>query len=196
MVRRRVGSNQYRTRVGIVDPLAIQAPDEDLMQQVRRENPGRRHLEPGDHRTPQRILDQLARSDFWYTRKQVASNPNAAPATVAYMAGDEHEGVRMAVARHRKVTPQVLSQLAQDTGWDVRRAVARNPITPQAALADLAQDEDWEVRQAVARNPQTPPQVLAGLLQDPDEEVRDEAQWRWDKEMPEEYRALRDAVRY
>ena len=28
------------------------------------------------------------------------------------------------------------------------------------------------------------------------EEVRDEAQWRWDKEMPEEYRALRDAVRY
>ena len=62
--------------------------------------------------------------------RNLASNPNTPPTTLAALAADANWDVRRAVAGNRSTHPTTLVALAADAHGYVRCAVAGNPNTP------------------------------------------------------------------
>ena len=72
----------------------------------------------------------------------LAENSNTSPETLARLANDMNDTVRLRVAKHPNTSPETLAFLANDKDWVVRRCVAENLNTPQESLKNLANDNN------------------------------------------------------
>ena len=102
----------------------------------------------------------------------MARNINTSAETLAELAKDEFNCVRLAVAEHRHTPEETLTELAKEEDAYICCAVARNVNTPAETLARLAKEEDFQIRWWVARNPSTPVEVLKRLANDVYEDLR------------------------
>ena len=105
-------------------------------------------------------------------RENLAMDERTPPETLADLAEDEHEDVRVLVAHNLKASPEVLSKLAEDKSDYVRKFVAWNKNTPEVVLTKLSKNRDTAVRCGVAGNPSTPPEVWNTLTKDRSHSVR------------------------
>lgn len=96
------------------------------------------------------------------------------PKTLAVLASDLNDNVRMEVAANPNISKDILITLAEDNSNEVRAETAANAKTPVDVLTVLASDSDKHVRWRVAQNPNTPVDVLTVLATNLDEYVR----WR------------------
>ena len=137
MVRRGVGSNQYKTQVGVADPPAAG----DLVAQVWGLNRIQRLRVAENPNTPPDILTQLAGDKDVYVRWGVAANPNTPPDTLVQLAGDKNTDVRWGVAENPNTPADTLVQLTGDKRERVSSAAWENTNLPEEyrALAQLAQ---------------------------------------------------------
>jgi len=95
----------------------------------------------------------------------LAKNPTTPEDVLRELAKDDYWGIRAEVAHHPSTPVDLLRDLAKDKEGRVRWYVANNPNTPEDALRDLAKDEDGKVRQNVAENPKASSKMLVMLFE-------------------------------
>lgn len=176
MARRRVGSNQYRTKTGPDLPVGPGILYHPVTGMVDARHP----------KTSPEALVQLAASPLIWMRQDVAENPSCPPGTLAYLAWDGYTRVRASVARNPGCPPEVLAQLAQDSEWTVRQGVAHNPGCPNDLVEALTGDIDWRVVVAAIQHPGISVESLLRLARSRHDGVRQAAV----SKLPEEYRSL------
>jgi len=159
VARRRVGSNQYKTRWG------PDLPTPDRVLAASKEPPERRRC---GEVWGTRCRAWVAPPDYTHGKRPSpearlarARDPASPPQLLARLVGDPALGVRWEVARNRASPPRVLAALARDSEWQVREAVAGNPACPPELLQQLVRDPDWQVRRAARANPGCPLQWRA-----------------------------------
>jgi hypothetical protein len=213
MVRRAVGSNQYRTRAGEATGAAS---DLDLMAQAAGmprmrcgdvwvtncrawvHPPNYSHGRCGmngnliraatycDHAPALEVMATFNNADV---RALVARNNATPPQVLAHLAHDAQQEVQRKAARNRRCPPDTLAQVAVTLPY----AVAENESTPPQTLLTLIYVGNDSVRRRVAHNPSCPPEGLVLLLSDRDGLVRLGA--LANPSLPEEYRALARTIR-
>jgi transcriptional regulator with XRE-family HTH domain len=97
-------------------------------------------------KTPQYILEQLARSKYHLIRGLVGRNPCICFQISEELANDENNYVRVELARNFQLAPQVLEKLASDRNHYVRVQIAKNPNSSIQILEKLASDPDAAVQ--------------------------------------------------
>jgi hypothetical protein len=97
MARRRVGSNQYRTRVDTPD-LQIRVPH--LMARVLQPNATQRRDAAEDPRTSAKVLVHLAGDTSWWVSSGVAENPHTPPELLRQLVRDEAASVHQAALKN------------------------------------------------------------------------------------------------
>jgi len=180
MAKRRVGSNQYRTRNGgdIVQPSG-----QDLMKlaagtslnpyDTRRrcgevwETGCRAWVQPplfshGSHGfgadSVKRWTDDTGNPRLNEALRRV----NCPTATLEWASYDQHSQYRRLAAEHFRCPPQVLQRLAQDPDEGVRRMVANNMFCPPEILDQMAHQPDI-IAAEVARNINTSSRTLGWM---------------------------------
>ena len=186
MARRRVGSNQYRTKV--TPDLPVAAP----MNHGGRRRCGEvwgtrceawveaptyshdRHGAYGDEiqavRNPQcpaGALTVLSRSRKPKVLSLVAQHPNCPAKTLESMLDASWSGLSNGgvILEHPNLPVKLLRQALHHSRHNMPH-VARNPNCPPDLLEKLATEGDSTVRIAVAEHPQCPPDVLVQLTRD------------------------------
>lgn len=94
------------------------------------------------------------------------------PDSLAALALDNVERIRVAVAHNRHTASEILEVLARDSSPDVRSAVALRPDTPAQTLLALAADSNGMVRARVSWNSACPDELLERFAADSDSDVR------------------------
>lgn len=189
MARRVVGSNQYKSRAGV-----ISIPNQGNL------------CDPWDQSV------RLRCGDVWNTRckawvcaprwshgshgmspsalhnNMVRLSSDCPPDTLTQIAATGPWELRAEVAVHPRCPVDTIWQLAYDPRVQVRWGAASNGKCPPPLLERLAEDEDWSVRHGVASNTNAPAELLVRLLADPDPDVRRGV--RFNNSLPPEYQAL------
>ena len=97
MARRRVGSNQYRTRVDTPD-LQIRVPH--LVARVLQPNATQRRDAAEDPRTSAKVLVHLAGDTSWWVSSGVAGNSHTPPELLRQLVGDGEASVRQTAVQN------------------------------------------------------------------------------------------------
>ena len=112
--------------------------------------------------SPELLIELAARRLFL---EKVASNHRSPGRLLAQLAREPDQGIREAVAVNPMTPASVLEELAGASELRVRWCVARNTSAAGALLERLASDSEEKVRQAVARNRNTPAATKRALKQ-------------------------------
>ena len=138
--------------------------------------------------TPASILEHLAADTDVSVRRCVADHPNTPPAVLHRFAVEKPVFVILlhGVAGNPSVEAATLAHLATDSDESIRMMVAQNPQVDEPTLRRLATDSDTFVRLHVAFNIRTPRDVLTALSQtDPQTVIRKAAAATLLKQDPE-----------
>lgn len=115
------------------------------------ENPGFGPAVAGHPNTPIDLIETLAQSKSFYTRRAVAKRPDALPRILQALAKDVQSGIRYTVAINRNTPTELLEELAEDSIAGVRKGVTQNPATGEKTLKKLALDKDVGVVEAAKK---------------------------------------------
>lgn len=176
MIRRAVGSNQYRARSSSA---LAPATGPDLMAQAAGATPVQR-LRCGEV-WGTKCQSWVTPPDFTHgqhglagDRVLLAANPDCPSWALPMLAQDPDPAVRCMLAANPQLGIDEVRLLATDPIADVRAQAISHPACADhlTLLQAGSRDPDPQVRMAALLSPQLPPEAVASLAQDPDQAVR------------------------
>lgn len=122
--------------------------------------------------TPENILQNLAKSEFWDVRWGVTQNPSCPGWLLKQLAEDENPAVGLWVVTNPTCSAELLDKKAEcSTAW-VWKKIAAHPNVSEQTLQKLAVNDNYTVRMEVAKQRNMSEQTRQILQKDQNWHVR------------------------